>query len=216
MILETSKSKPKNGFTLVELLLVMGIMSILMAASMALVNSISSNQSMSQVSTILQATLEGARNTAMSHNTYVWVGLLSQKDGDGNPSGLVLAAVESVTGQESDLNTTSNLRPVMKPLHISNVSLASNLTISGMDTTSGDSVDVASSSLSNKGFTVNVNGVQTGFTQIVQFSAQGETLVQSGLCPWVNVGLRPIHGKQTDVAALQISGTTGEIRLFQP
>jgi len=216
MVLVTSKTRRACGFTLIELLVVLGIMSILVASSVAMVNGISANQSMSQVADRLASTLESARNTALSHNTYVWVGFLAQTDGSGQPNGLVVAAVESVSGGANDLNIPGNLRPIMKPLFIPNISLASDLAISGMDTAPTDAVDISASTLSPSGFTASVAGTSRTFTQIVQFSAQGETLVQSSLIPWVNVGLRPIHGQPSNFAALQISGTTGGVRLFQP
>jgi len=216
MTLEELTSNKNKGFTILELLLVLGIISILAAASMAVMNGISAGRSMGSVANSVAETLESARNVALSHNTYVWIGFASQSDAGGRPSGLVVAAVESVTGQVHDLATPANLRPIMKPLWLPNVSLASGLSIAGMDTTPADIVDVSSSALSPGGFTANVSGTPQQFTQVIQFSAQGETLVQSTLYPWVTVGVRPIRGKVTNYAALQISGTTGEVRQFQP
>ena len=214
----------RRSFTLIELLVVITIISLLVGGSIAAINAVSGGQSMGQVSGTIAATLERARTTAMAHNTYVWVGF------SGNTtSGLVIAAVESTTGQASDLSSSAYLQPIMKPVFVPNVNLSSisslnttsatsvsnmaNTTI-GMDTNTSDYFEVTSSTIGN--FTASVSGVSTTFSQIIQFNSQGETLVQSSLVKWVNLGLVPIHGKSTNVADIQVSGTTGEVRLFQP
>jgi len=209
------KGKTTNAFSLIELLTVLTVMSIMVAISTSIFNEISNNQNMGQVANTLGATLESARNTAMAHNTYVWVGFVPQTDASGNTIGLDVAAVESLTGQSTDLGVPANLRATMKARVIANVALKSGMSLPGMDTTAADVVDVMASSLPGS-FTASVSGVTQTFSRVIQFSPQGETIAQVNLVQWVNVGLQPIRGQQNNLAALQISGTTGEVRLFQP
>lgn len=189
--------------------MVVAIMGLLVGSSVAVFNGA---QSMSQVSSNVGSLLDEARTQAMAHNTYVWVGFATVNDSSGNPAGIEIMAVESQSGQASDL-AAGTVTPVMKPRYVPNVNLSSTVSITGMSTSS-TSTDISTSTMGS--FTTKLsNGTQT-FTNIIQFSPQGETLVKSTLVPWVNVGLVPVRGRMANVAALQISGTTGDVRLFQP
>ena len=130
--------------------------------------------------------------------------------------GVQVAAIESLTSQAGDLSTASNVRLTMKPQLISNASLtpSNTLNLSGLDPNTADFIDASSGSLAS--FTVTVAGTSQTFSHVIQFGAQGETLAQANLVQWIDVGLKPVRGKQADVAALQISGVTGAIQVFQP
>jgi hypothetical protein len=194
----------------------MGIMALLVSGAVAAINAIAGGQTMGQTGATIGSVLDRARTVAMAHNTYVWVGFLTVNDSSGNPSGLEITAVESVTGQSSDLSAGS-LNPIMVPKFVPNVNLSQSVSISGMDTASSD-LSIGGTGVTLGGsFTASVAGTNRTFTQLLQFSPQGETLVKAGtLVPWVNVGLAPIHGKAANVAAVQVSGTTGDVRVFQP
>jgi hypothetical protein len=194
-------------------------MAILLGGSAAAINSISGGQTMGEASSNLGSILDSARTQAMAHNTYVWVGIKTTTDSSSSPTGLEIMAMESQTGQASDIlpANAANLRPVMKPRFMPNVNLSPSIAaLPGMASTTSTSttVDISSSSIGS--FSANVAGTPVTFTNLIQFSPQGEALDGPNLVQWVNVGLAPIHGKSTNVAALQVSGASGEVRIFQP
>ena len=217
----------KDAFTLVELMVVMAIITILVGSSMAAINAMSAGQTMGGVSNTISTTLEKARTVAMAHNTYVWVGFYTQVDSSNNPTGLVIAAVESITGQATDLGSPTNLNPIMKPFFAPNVNLSSLANLNSINSNFYNNLvsdpqgplaytDLYGDGLAIGSFNLSITGVSTKFTQIIQFNSQGEAIAQSNISKWINLGLVPIHGKSTNVADIQVAGTTGAVQLFQP
>jgi prepilin-type N-terminal cleavage/methylation domain-containing protein len=202
-------SNTKSGFSLIELLVVMTIMSIMVFTAAAVLGAISNGQTASQVSYDLKAVLEQARTVAMAQNTYVWVGFSPETNAQGN-TGLEVMAVKGTTGQSSDL-VNGLVTPMITPSYYPNIMLSQTVSITGM-VTGASSVDISNSTIGS--FTTNVGGTPHTFVQIIQFSPQSEVHVQSTLTPWITLGLAPIHGKASNAAALQIAGSTGTVNVF--
>jgi prepilin-type N-terminal cleavage/methylation domain-containing protein len=63
---------------------------------------------------------------------------------------------------------------------------------------------------------------QYQFVKTIQFSPDGETLLNTSysLVPWIEIGLQPAHGnardgRSTNLAAIQVSGVTGSVRIYR-
>jgi len=64
---------------------------------------------------------------------------------------------------------------------------------------------------------------QYTFLKTIQFSPHGEVILNTSysLVPWIEIGLQAVHGHfkgsgGADLAAIQISGVTGEIKTYRP
>ncbi|MEK0446537.1 MAG: hypothetical protein RLZZ399_1858 [Verrucomicrobiota bacterium] len=68
---------PARGFTLIELMLVIGVMLILLGIVAPSMTGVLKGKKIEQALTTTAATLEAARMEALSQNAYVWVGFLN-------------------------------------------------------------------------------------------------------------------------------------------
>ncbi len=92
------REPPGNGFTLVELLIVIAIMSILLTAVGPVFTSLTSSQSPSTVATAVASQLEKARGYAVAKNTYVWIRIGKVAE---EPFDLYIAVFESLDGTDT-------------------------------------------------------------------------------------------------------------------
>ena len=64
---------------------------------------------------------------------------------------------------------------------------------------------------------------QYKFAKVIQFRPNGEAILNTSysLVPWIEIGVQPAHGsladdKNANVAAIQVSGVTGCVRIYRP
>lgn len=193
-----------SGFTLLELLTVMAVMSILVALVMPVIGTIQSGHSFTKSVNDLSGILESARNYAQARNTYVWLGLAQQAN---NPGRVYVATVASLSG-ESDLS--GDVEPQDRVHELSGIAL---IPFGGA---TSDVQDIQASTLGS--FTQKIGGTDMGFTNIVRFSPTGEATVQAAntVPHWVHIECKEVRGTLTNdanSASLQISGLSGLIKV---
>ncbi len=126
--------KEPAGFTLVEMLAVMAIMSVLLALILPVVTSLNTGRSLTAGAYDISGLLEEARAYAKANNTYTWVGFYEEDANQPNTAGvgrIILSAVASkdatamypVNGDASPL-TPANLIQIDKLVKIDNAHLA--------------------------------------------------------------------------------------------
>lgn len=200
------------AFTLIELLVVMAVMALMASlaalAIPALVNSGSMNQSVNGISLLL----EQARTYAMANHTYVWIGFQQ----DTNQNTVNIAAVSGVSGQETDINSNATYKALTRIQTFPQIRLA---TINGLSGMAANPDDIINSS----GWTFQQKRGNTTFTfqNILEYNPQGEASIGSttSSAHWIQVGLQQFHGATANtlnIAALQVGGLTGQVRIFRP
>ena len=79
----------QEAFTLLELLVVIGIIAILMVAVVPAFTTMKGGNDITSAAYSIASVLEQARNYAMSNNTYVWVGFYEEDATAGTPTNAV-------------------------------------------------------------------------------------------------------------------------------
>jgi len=199
--------KDAEGFTIIEILAVVTIMLILMAAAVPAFNSLRKAGDITQGASDVAGVLENAASYARATNTYVWVGLFEEPM-TGLPSAnpatsgtgqVVLSTVASSDGTQISATggaLGTSLIQVGKLVKVSNIHLGdvtsnSHLTAgtgatsaSGTDWTSRPAVTgsnlISATSPAATAYTIfsyPINGSQYRFTKAVEFTPMGEVYI---------------------------------------
>jgi len=220
---------PREAFSLIELLTVMGIMSLLLVAtlpSLSRLSSASFSNSLVQIS----STLDYARAEAMSRNTYVWVGLKNIVT-----NGTSTVRISMVRSQDGGTNlSSSNLCSAGKSLSLENVMLVGIGDLNSDlrrkisdDTGAGTMVDMSNPGTSQT-FTEPPSANQQTYTSFILFTPQGEALVPQNsstssatpFVPYILIALRPTKGTvlpadDANGAAIILSGGNSHQRSYR-
>jgi prepilin-type N-terminal cleavage/methylation domain-containing protein len=241
-----SGSESSHGFTLVELLLVVGIIGLLLAITGPIWNTLSGSSNIAKSSSDIQNIMEQARSYAMANNTYTYVGiwevdLLKAQSGTVPlPQGIGRVAIGifySPTGLEplksgqsiSSANTAQlGKLNYFENLHITDLSGQNSVGLLRPTTTN---IITSSTPAAPSGFQWPLTGTvqyPNNLVNVIEFSPQGCARVLTGntydpsLKDFLELGLMPAHGNTTatndskNSAVLQINGTSGAIRLYRP
>ena len=233
-----SGCKDRSAFTMVELLVVIGIMMILFAASVPAVQNLGVSRGIGTATSQISSALELAKSTAVSRNTYVWVGFATVTNTSGNLETCV-GIMMSKDGTSS--STTTNLTAVSKLTTIENVALAGPTEIPTAlkdklpsDPTSPDFSDSSSypgsftTSVGTFDFKkANVTSSKVTFANnaTLLISPQGEIIASAtsqSFVPQVMIGLTQSRKATSlgaddakDGAVLVFYGGTGSIRVYR-
>lgn len=206
-------SRSSLGFTLVEMLVVIAIMSILMTAGGPVLDKLVSSHSPASVATALTGQLERARSHAVAKNTFVWVRLGAVKE---EPNDFVITAFESLDG----INNPSAAKGLWRAIRFPDIKLSNSL-----------------DSQFSRPLVPVVN--RPDIATWIRFTPTGEAWVSTGMASesrfkmvppassgtgtlsrWTEIGLQPTRrGKipdadKQDVASVQLSGLTGQAVQF--
>lgn len=213
-----------TGFTLVELLVVIGIMGLLLALSAPIWSSLTGSSSITKSSSDIQGILEQARSYSLANNTYTYVGIWevdvmrAQQGGSNLPQGIgrvALGVVASPSGLKpfssgATLSPTTissaNAVPLSKLAFFDNLHITGDLTNSfsgGLNRMPSDLV-ITSNTPTTLGFqwplTATATQYPNSFVKVIEFSPQGcarfqtNTAYDSSLQNYLELELVPSRG----------------------
>lgn len=204
-----------QGFTLIEMLIVIAVISILMTAAGPVLDRLTSNYSPASVASAVAGQLERARSHAMAKNTYVWVRLGAVSE---EPREFFIGVYESLDGTTA---LGSNVKGVWSAPRFTNFKLKS-----------------IGQSVFTRPYSSSANRPEVAAW--IRFSPSGEAWYQPGLATesriglkppsgdpvlhsWSEIGLQPtiagrddIPALRKDVATVQLSGLTGQALFYNP
>lgn len=209
-------TRKAQAFTLVELLVVMGIISILATLSAPAIQAIYGAGSTNRAIGNLSGTLEMARAYALANHTYVRVGLHALSSSAARPTGaVVLAPMYSVDGSETAAMTTDNWKPLSPPVFLGNCVPQSSLNAASPDT-SADS-DPFSTASSFGTLALPIAGASTvSINYFIQFTPSGEACLGADQpVRYIKIGMAPLSGKAALSFLIRLSGINGTVTVLR-
>jgi len=234
---------PRQGFSLVEILVVLSIASILSVLVTVGMQSVL-GAAYSNETSDLANTLVHARACAMANNTYVFVGIeevdASQPTTGVQTAGVGRVGVTVVASNDGTSNyATSNLTVVSPLRHFDNLHLtassgvtsvtlpnASNSTTYNLASTSSSSTTTFTWPLSGTAqYSFGNNSSSPG--SVIQFDPQGEAQIittsigAQSILQWIEIDLVPTHGNSTagttakNPATILIDGASGSVTTYR-
>ena len=198
-----------SAFTLLELLIVVGIMAILLVLIAPAFTYIKGGTDVTNAAYTIKGVLDTARTYAKANNTYTWVGFAGSIGSTvtGNVALVVVASKDGTdlvtSGNQigNRIDITTSVTPVGKVMRLDNAHIGD----TGMPT--NDGTDFESRASVNINYRVGAAGTQydsfyyfieqgTQFDRWIRFSPRGEAVVKGGatqITQYPEVGL-PTHG----------------------
>jgi prepilin-type N-terminal cleavage/methylation domain-containing protein len=228
-----------SAFTLLELLVVVGIIAILLVLIAPAFTTIKSAGDVTNAAYTIKGALDTARTYAKANNTYTWVGFAGSV-GPNTPPPPITGQVEVAIVASRDgtnLWSANNALPPASLIQVGKMITLSNIHIGDTGVPSGDGTEFESrasvdddhriSTSANTPYPFTVQG--TTFIKWIQFSPRGEALVHGGgfsIVKAAEVGVLPTHGTALavtqsgnlwlgNVAAIQVGGFTGDVRIYR-
>ena len=202
----------RAGFTLVEMLVVIAIISILLTGAGPVFDSLATSQSPAAAASVISGQLERARSHAITKNTYVWVRLGKVAE---EPNDFFIGVYESLDGSDQ---VTATTKGIWSAPRLPNFNLSNSL---------------------NSSFVRPVvpSANQANVASWVRFSPSGEARIIPALATesqiklkpptapgtvarWTEFGLQATRRGQVaesdkkNVAAVQLNGLTGQALVF--
>ena len=233
-------SLKRNAFTLLELMVVIGITILLMALVVPAFTNLKGAGDVTSAAYTIKGVLEQARTYAKANSTYTWVGFAGSIGSTvtGNAALVVVASKDgtdlgtSVNQVGNRVDITTGVTPIGKVMRLDNSHIGDTgtPTNNGTDFESRPLVNVnyrvgAAGSAYNSDYYFLEQGAQ--FDRWIRFNPRGEAVVKGGstqTTPYAEVGLLPTHGTTLaatvnpasgNLVAVQISGFGGDIRIYR-
>lgn len=233
--------KASRAFSLLELLIVVGIIGLLLALMAPAFTYIKGGTDVTSAAYTIKGVLEAARTHAKANNTYAWVGF-SGSIGSTVTGKVALYVVASKDG--TDLGTSVNQPPgnridiTAKVTPVGKVMRLDNAHVGDTGTPTNDGTDFESRPAVNRNYRIGAEGSmydsdyyfswqETQFDRWIRFNPRGEAVVKGGatkITQYAEVGLLPTHGTALaasispasgNLVAIQISGFGGHVRIYR-
>lgn len=226
----------RTAFTLVEMLVVMGIIGILLSISVPALISLSSSNRSTQAIIQVTETFERARDFAISRRTYVWVAFCNPDSSGNRP-----AAVAMIASGDGTLGGVSLTQASPSPKYAvpnaaglmlaDKIQLLKNCFLQS-EIPSGNTLEArlpgippnSSSASDGPVFTI-TGGAYPNFVSAmsVMFTPTGEAKVSSSISEALQVVVIPTRGAESNpvknnvaASAVRVYGLTGRVKVYQP
>lgn len=237
--LEASPSKGSlSGFTLVELLVVIGIMAMMLALAGPALNAFKGSGDLTKGASDIQGFLQQARLKAILLNTYVYVGMKEVDPLDSSSSNgvgrLLVAAIASTDGQRPFTNLPTivggtNITVVGKLQKIDGIHIEGKPLYNNASLDKRPAADVGFGSMDSQAAISWPLGSVPKYvmTKVIEFDPRGIARVQTGSEPdtsvsqYIEIPLMPVRGGRVasnspNTTVLQLDGITGSVQIYRP
>ncbi len=225
---------PRAGFSLIELLVVIGIMAIILAIASPYVPGLLRGSTFDADVNNLTGILDEAREAATANNTYVWVAFTGTAT-TTTTSGIWVMTFQSQDGTETNINTGSSTSPVWattlaiagsstpnlvlhsKLVNLPGIQIDPTLAKNpGVVGTPPSSPTAPASGLNWTVSTMGATGLaaNTAFAYAIEFTPNGEAHVPT----WnsnIQFGFYPATGAVNNYALVNLSRLTGRATIFR-
>lgn len=228
-------SRAPWAFTLLELLVVIGIISILLVLIAPAFTNIKGASIVTNAAHTIKDALEQARIHARSNNTYVWVGFYEEDVVSGGPGigRIIVSTVASKNGSQIlDLGTSAEIDATqllqigkltkIEHVHLGDVPLPTTPDDSGSKSSWNERPNVKTTNVTYRIGETTPNptsypfrypvgnpapSAQYTFRKTVEFTPVGEVLLNSSysMRPWIEIGIQPTHGNLKDANSANIA-----------
>lgn len=227
-----SSTRGNRGFTLVELIIVLGIILMILGFTAPAVVGILRGRKVEQALSVVSDVLERARIEAVTQNTYLWTGFLNVPPADSvsGQDELWILTFKSKTG-ESRISSPASILPYGPLRRVEGSSLVnkdklpdnlSSLMKEGSSDFNAESV----SSKALKWAGAGSSGAKN-FDRLILSTPRGEALIETGntdMPPpqaylWFGLSKTSqgsVAPNEKDCAALSVSGLTGRVLVVRP
>lgn len=216
-----SRSSSVQGFTLVELLLVVLIVILLAGGTVTMFNSIGQARGVTEAASQIASAVELARSQAVARNTYVRLCIMNQTN--SGSSDLRVSLFYSIDGTSTTNN--SNHLPIAKPSLIQHVMLTNYTALTANLPPSFPTTPTPADLLSAPAVTLivgNITNKTANDSHTVTFTPLGEATtnptVASGFDPLIAIGLMQTRGTtpvSNNPVAVVIDGSVGIPTTYQ-
>lgn len=203
-----NKDRHRRGFSLIELLSVVALIGILATATIPALGNMAASSRRTKYLTDLSTLFEGARQYAVSKNTYVWVAF-SENAANGSP--LYACVVASRTGlaqgygpedlwaaRTFDVSNNAELVPVTRVVTLGDF---------GLTPAPAGALAVTAK------FKVRIGAKEVDLSRSVQFSPSGEAKVGGGVQGNIVFATSATEGQMKDVKdSFTVNGPTGFVQ----